>query len=108
MSNPYNLCAPVLVLRAELSTGAATVRSLGACYAFCIAYETANGHAFADRNAYWRAVNEAIINNRTAQTLMGEGKRPDGALSQAYLERVKKAGWEIHDAACRIQKEERK
>jgi hypothetical protein len=76
---------PLLMIRAEIASGKATVRSLGALYMVAMASRHSRGEIceFAD-------INRAIMNFR----------KPDGTdVERAMsLEPVKKVAWNLYDA----------
>lgn len=82
-SKPMNsIDAALAVMRADIATGQATKRSLGALYACVMAGSDLAAPGF------WKPINEAI---------MAYGH--DGKDQFAYLEGVKKVAWEIFEAA---------
>lgn len=98
---------PVLLLEAELSTGNATIRSLGVAYALLIAYANAQYDrpewTPEARTAFWSGANTPIGEHLQA----AEDGAPEGsdalAMKRALkIERVKRVGWQVHDAAARL------
>ncbi|MDH7638922.1 hypothetical protein [Sphingomonas oryzagri] len=84
---------PALMIRAEIASGKATVRSLGALYMVAMANRTARGDMsdFAD-------INTAISDYRCPNGTMAER-----AMS---LEPVKKVAWALYESVCSLQKQE--
>ena len=83
MGGDYNL----MMIRADIATGKATIRSLGALYMVAIANRHARGNLqdFSD-------INDAISDYRCP-----DGTRAEKAMS---LEPVKKIAWQLYDGVC--------
>jgi hypothetical protein len=83
---------PLLMIRAEIDSGKATVRSLGALYMVAMATrgsrEGAPFSSFAD-------INEAIMRFRCPA-----GTPAEKAMS---LEPVKKVAWALYESVCHLQ-----
>lgn len=87
-----------LLVRADIATGKATKRSLGAIYAFAIS--TANdggaGPIAGDMESdAWASLNTAVISAHPGSATTGASSNE----AHCYLDAVKRIGWEIHDAA---------
>lgn len=82
----YNL----LMIRADIASGKATIRSLGALYMVAMANRHARGNIqdFAD-------INKAIMDHRCP-----DGSAVDRAMA---LEPVKKVAWDIYEAVVRAK-----
>ena len=79
----YNL----LMIEADIATGRATVRSLGALYMVAMANRYARGN-FQD----FSDINQAIMDYRCP-----DGDRAERAMS---LEPVKKIAWQLYNGVC--------
>lgn len=84
----YNL----LMIKADIATGKATIRSLGALYMVAMANRHARGNLqdFSD-------INKAIVDYRCPN-----GTPTEKAMS---LEPVKKIAWNLYEGVCAIQRE---
>lgn len=81
---------PLLMMQAEIASGKATIRSLGALYMVAMASRSQRGGgAFGD----FADINAAIMDCRCP-----DGDAPQRAMS---LEPVKKVGWSLYEAIAR-------
>lgn len=84
----YNL----LMIKADIATGKATVRSLGALYMVAMAFRFARGNHqdFAD-------INKAIMDYRC----------PDGTAAERgmALDPVKVVAWSLYDGVCALKEQ---
>jgi len=85
MGGDYNL----MMIRADIATGKATIRSLGALYMVAIANRHARGFL-----QDFKDINDAISDYRCP-----EGTRAEKAMS---LEPVKKVAWDLYDGVCAL------
>ncbi|HEX8413944.1 MAG TPA: hypothetical protein VF637_08680 [Sphingomicrobium sp.] len=84
---------PLLMIQAEIESGKATVRSLGALYMVAMASRhRPNGDPFGS----FADINEAIMAYRCPAG--------DPAQRAMSLEPVKKIGWALYESVCRLQK----
>lgn len=79
---------PLAMIRADIATGKATVRSLGALYMVAMANRDARGLL-----GRFRDINRVIADYRCPN-----GNDAERAMS---LEPVKKIAWQLHEAVCR-------
>lgn len=79
------------MIKADIATGKATVRSLGALYMVAMANRHARGNlqSFAD-------INDAIANYRSR----ADATPAERAMS---LEPVKKIAWQLYDGVCNLR-----
>lgn len=85
MGGDYNL----MMIRADIATGKATIRSLGALYMVAIANRHARGFL-----QDFKDINDAISDYRCP-----EGTIAEKAMS---LEPVKKVAWDLYDGVCAL------
>lgn len=81
---------PLMMIQAEIASGKATVRSLGALYMVAMASVCIG----AEPEGYWSAINGAIGDHLGGETL---------AVRVMKLDRVKEIGWTLYDAVCLLQ-----
>jgi hypothetical protein len=83
---------PMLMIAAEIATGKATVRSLGALYMVAMATRgQPEGAPFKD----FSDINEAIMNFRCPNG--------DAAARAMSLEPVKKVAWSLYEGVCELR-----
>jgi hypothetical protein len=83
---------PLLMIQAEIETGKATVRSLGALYMVAMA---SRAQREGDPFANFADINSAIMGFRCPA-----GTDAERAMS---LEPIKKVAWALYEAVCRLQ-----
>lgn len=87
-----------LLVNADIATGKATKRSLGAIYAFAISTASDGGAGPIDgdmESDAWASLNIAVSNAHPGRATTGASSNE----ALLYLDAVKRIGWEIHDTA---------
>lgn len=82
-----------LLAKADIATGKATKRSLGAIYAFAISTADDAGPGA------WVSLNEAIVSGHLQGRSVGDSNRE----LFRHIDAVRRIGWEIHNAAVAMR-----